>query len=111
MTGGNTPDYQQRNQGNFLTEVKDNATEDDRVSYRSRSRGARSRNGSANSSKSGRGGLLNHDFESAAARAKAAFEQAQIYEKKIENRVSYLAGEEQKYVKKILATRSKVSKI
>jgi hypothetical protein len=77
------------------------------VSYKSRgikSRGL-SRSGSATSSKSGQGGLRSHDFESAAYRVKQAFEQAQIYEKKIENRVNYLANEEKKYVMKILATR------
>jgi hypothetical protein len=34
-----------------------------------------------------------------------------VYEKKIENRVTYLQKEEKKYVMKILATRSKASKI
>lgn len=52
-----------------------------------------------------------HDFESAAYRAKLAFEQARLYEKKIENRVNYLANEEQKYMMKILATRQKASKL
>lgn len=71
-----------------------------------------SRSGSAHSSTNSRkGGLRTHDFDSAAHRAKLAFEQAKIYEKKIENRVSYLANEEKKYVMKILATRNKASKI
>ena len=71
-----------------------------------------SRGGSANSNGSkGKGGLRQHDFESAAHRAKQAYEMARQYEKKIENRVGYLEKEEKKYVMKILATRSKASKI
>ena len=42
---------------------------------------------------------------------KAAYEQAQLYEKKIENRVNYLESEEKKYMMKSLATRQKASKI
>lgn len=84
----------------------------DRVSYRSghKSRSV-SRRGSASSNNSKKGGLRKHDFESAAQRAKMAYEQAIVYEKKIENRVTYLQKEEKKYVMKILATRSKASKI
>ena len=50
-----------------------------------------SRSGSEKSSKNSRnGGLRTHDWDSAAHRAKLAFEQAKLYEKKIENRVNYL---------------------
>jgi hypothetical protein len=55
--------------------------------------------------------LRQHDFDSAASRVKQAFEQAKLYEKKIENRVNYLENEEKKYLMKMLKTREKMSKI
>ena len=47
-------------------------------------------NKSATSSQRNRQVFIQHDFQSAAQRAKLALEQARLYEKKIENRVNYL---------------------